>query len=703
MSYLSSCLRLWPFVFLLGLTACGGSSSRQSVSIIAISISPGSTNLLQGGTQTFTATVTGSSNVGVNWTVQEGPGGGTITNAGVYTAPSANGTFHVVATSQADTSRSATAIVTVAASVGIVVLPPTSLFLDQGGTHTFVALVSGSNNSGVTWTVQEGTAGGSITNSGVYTAPNAAGTFHVVATSQADTSKSATATVTVSAVGIFLDPTSVSMGIGESQTFTFGVFGTVNRAVTFSISEGAAGGAVTNSGIYTAPATFGTFHVVVTSVAANTVSATATVTVEAVSVSIFPSSDTLGPFGGRLFAATVKGSVNHTVTWSLQAGSGGIITPLGQYTAPNATGTATVVATSVKDPSKSATATVSLVASGFRLTGNMRSGRTGHTATVLKDGKVLVAAGDGCFFDQYYGDCPLNSAELYDPVLGAFSTTGSVLLRRVFHTATLLSSGKVLITGGGVTSGTSAELYDPVAGTFAATGSMTAGRQFHTATLLPNGKVLLTGGNNAVGDLDTAELYDPATGAFTATGKMAFKRSFHTATLLGNGKVLVAGGSSGTAVTSSAELFDPATGIFTATGSMGKARLSHTATLLTNGNVLVAGGQGVDFVLATAELYDAGTGSFSATGSMLQSRASHVAALLPNGTVLVAGGSSDEAFNPAKMPAGFTAEIFNPATASFIQTGGLQVEHAIAAVVVLTDGRVLVTGGSDTIVAELYK
>src|SRR5206468_2280725 len=167
-------------------TACGGSSSRQSVSItVAISILPVSTNLLQGGTQTFTATVTGSSNVGVNWTVQEGPGGGTITNAGVYTAPSANGTFHVVATSQADTS------------------------------------------------------------------------------------KSATATITVPAVGIFLDPTGVSMGIGESLTFTFGVFGTVNRAVTFSISEGAAGGAITNSGIYTAPATFGTFHIVVTSVAAN--------------------------------------------------------------------------------------------------------------------------------------------------------------------------------------------------------------------------------------------------------------------------------------------------------------------------------------------------------------------------------------------------------------------------------------------------
>src|SRR5260370_2972811 len=121
-----------------------------------------------------------------------------------------------------------------------------------------------------------------------------------------------------------------------------------------------------------------------------------------------------------------------------------------------------VVATSVKDATKNAIADVTIVASGFRPTGNMSNGRTAHTATLLLSGKVLIAGGDACMFDQYYGDCPLSSSEVYDAGVGTFTaTTGRMSVNRDFHTATLLSNGKVLVTGG---TDASAEIHDAYSG-----------------------------------------------------------------------------------------------------------------------------------------------------------------------------------------------------------------------------------------------
>jgi len=187
---------------------------------------------------------------------------------------------------------------------------------------------------------------------------------------------------------------------------------------------------------------------------------------------------------------------------------------------------------------------------------------------------------------------------------GTFAPTGFMKLARGYATATLLLNGKVLVAGGQYYSGAqyvtkTAELYDPASGTFSYTGQMTIPRYAHTATLLQNGKVLITGGlDNNSNVRGRAELYDPATGAFTATGNMSLARQHHTATLLPNGKVLVAGGfyysdpTYETYITDTAELYDPATGAFTSTGNMAFARVAHTATLLGNGLVLIAGGAG---------------------------------------------------------------------------------------------------------------
>jgi hypothetical protein len=179
----------------------------------------------------------------------------------------------------------------------------------------------------------------------------------------------------------------------------------------------------------------------------------------------------------------------------------------------------------------------------------MTMARRAPTATLLPDGRVLIAAGYG-------------SAALYDPPTGIFTATGHMTTGRQYQTATLLLDGKVLIAGGlGFESNPlwTAELYDLQTGTFTATGDMTTasilvfnnsdlqqGRVFHTSTLLPDGKVLMAGGwaNYGPGheDLASAELYDPLAGTFSATGDMATGRSLHTATLLNDGRVLIAGG-----------------------------------------------------------------------------------------------------------------------------------------------------------------
>jgi len=267
---------------------------------------------------------------------------------------------------------------------------------------------------------------------------------------------------------------------------------------------------------------------------------------------------------------------------------------------------------------------------------------------LLPSGRVLVAGG----VDK--GINALASAELYDPAAGTWTLTGSLTTPRVFHTATLVSSGRVLVSGGAdagagsVPPGetlASAELYDPVTGTWSATGSLATGRENHTATLLPSGNVLVAGGYH-IGPpvaecLASAELYDPVDGTWSATGSLLTARELHTATLLPSGRVLVSGGNAFNTL-GSAELYDPVNGTWSATGSLAAIRQNHTATLLPSGGVLVAGGMDTLYnTLASTELYDPLTGMWTAAGSLATGRADHTATLLLSGGVLVAGGTSN--------------------------------------------------------------
>jgi hypothetical protein len=308
----------------------------------------------------------------------------------------------------------------------------------------------------------------------------------------------------------------------------------------------------------------------------------------------------------------------------------------------------------------------SIQVSRFTATGSMGSPRESHTATLLRDGKVLIAGGDD-------GKVSLATVELFDPGNGSFTTTGSMETERHLHTATLLSDGKVLIAGGddGKVSLATAELFDSGSGSFTATGSLISARKIHTATLLNDGRVLIAGGDNGTTSLDTAELFDPTNGSFASTGNMTIARSGHTATLLKDGKVLIAGPSQ------TPELYDPSSGSFSATGSMtpviSPSRYFDTATLLNDGTVLVSGGEyfvsgcyaPLPIATATAELFDPTTGSFTATGNMTAMRSSHTATLLTNGEVLVTGGIMWTYFSPGgcavqqKVSVAATAELFH--------------------------------------------
>ena len=333
-------------------------------------------------------------------------------------------------------------------------------------------------------------------------------------------------------------------------------------------------------------------------------------------------------------------------------------------------------------------------------TGAMAVARNFPTGTLLSNGRVLVAGGQG---NQIGVPNPLFSAELYDPAIGTWTATSAMNTARVNHTASLLPNGKVLVAGGldNVGHGLSAvQLYDAATGTWAATGTLNTARGKHTSTLLPSGKVLVTGGEgSSFNTLSSAELYDPTTGTWGATSAMNTARQYHTATLLLDGKVLVAGGI-GTSYLSSAELYDPATGTWTATGTMTTTREQHTATLLPNGKVLVAGGVGNSGWLSSAELYDSTTKTWTATSAMITTHAYHTATLLPNSKVLVAGGYDGSVIIPS-------AELYDPASGTWTPTGAMIAAHELQTATLLPNEKVLIAGGLDSFAnpipnAEVY-
>ena len=334
-------------------------------------------------------------------------------------------------------------------------------------------------------------------------------------------------------------------------------------------------------------------------------------------------------------------------------------------------------------------------------TGSMHTARASQTATLLTNGLVLVAGGTGD------ANNALASSELYNSASGTWSSTGNLHVARVSARAVLLANGRVLTMGGCLSNDCqgsttrSAEIYNPVSGTWTVTGSMRMARAEFVAVLLPNGQVLVAGGctsydvNGCLAVTAAAELYNPATGTWTSTGAMRAARMAMTGTVLLTGKALIAGGQTAASdALGSSELYNPATGTFSLTGRLITPRSGHTATLLKNGLVLMAGGENVNGVsLLQAELYNSTTGAYKATGNMPSTRQEHTAVLLPTGSVLVAGGNRVTLSTTTPLA---SCATYNPATGTWTTASSMKNARADHTATLLHNGHVLAAGGDNT-------
>jgi len=327
----------------------------------------------------------------------------------------------------------------------------------------------------------------------------------------------------------------------------------------------------------------------------------------------------------------------------------------------------------------------------FTPTGSMITSRTGYTATLLPNGKVLIAGGG------YPSPTVLASAELYDPASGIFTPTGDMTTGRAGHTATLLPNGKVLIAGGSTNTSAlaSAELYDPSTDKFSATGNM-AHAGGGTAVLLANGTVLMAHDLVALSPA-TAEIYDPVTGTFSSAGNQLVEWSgTQQAPLLADGRVLLV------ICCTAEQVYDPASGTFAFTGAMtGVFEDGFASAMPATGKFLVTGGYAEEGggISAGACLYDSTTGTFVATGNMNTARYYHTGTALGDGTVLVAGGQVGTRVYTATA----SAEIYDPAAGTFSPTGDMTTGRINHTATLLPDGMVLILGGDNSLSsAEIY-
>jgi hypothetical protein len=359
----------------------------------------------------------------------------------------------------------------------------------------------------------------------------------------------------------------------------------------------------------------------------------------------------------------------------------------------------------------------------------MNNPRKNHSATLLPDGRVLVAGGRS----GVVSTATLTSAEIFNPVTGIWTPTGSLNEARWIHTAALLPDGKVLVAGGiggnpAVSTNAqpfldSAEVYDPATGIWTPTGSLTNRRGLHVDAVLSDGKVLVAGGRTCTAPppttcnfsftTNTAEIYNPATGTWTPTGSLLASRHTTSAARLQDGRVLVSGGFGGAGGTTT-DIYDPSAGTWTRVANLNVSRNRHGAILLPNGNVLVAAGTGL--TLNSSEFYNPTSNTWTLSNGLVKQagRINYYHKVLPGGKVLIAGGA-ESGFSAAKEVK--TSEIYDPVAGTWMSGPGMKDNHGatgtfantgVPEVVLLTTncgtncGSVLFAGNNASGISELY-
>ncbi len=712
----------------------GGSTPPPPPAPVATSLTTSNATPVYGGTFTLTPVYSA--------------GTGTLNNnltcpaTGVATSPiTANWAGARVYTLTVTNSAGATATKSVTVTpqtVAVGAISPATVTRTVNTTTTFTTTVTGGALNTVTWSSTAGTWAGNV-----WTAPAAAGTVTITATSVDDPTKTATTTVTVVAVPVAsLVTSNANPAFGDAFTLT-PTYANGTGALNYGVFCGATNVPTTVIADWNGTRTY---TLTVTNAAGLPATASVDVTPQTVAVgAITPSAPTRTVNSTTTFTATVTGGALNTVTWTASAGTwaGNV------WTAPPTAGNVTITATSVDDPTKTATTTVTVVAApeitsfaaakgtitngtgtslSYAFTGGdgvitpgdiavTTGGTTNVTPTVNTTYTLTVtnAAGDPVtatapitvvpaatitVFTANGSASPITvapgatvvlHAEYADGVgtlnqgLGSIATGSDVTTAPLTATTTFT----LTVTNGAndpVTQSVTVNVVAP--GAFTAAGSMSSPRSVPTATLLTDNSVLIAGGNSG-GSLATADRY--SAGVHTPTGVMSIGRYSHAATRLPDGTVLITGGYdsvSGLAL-DTAEIYDPTTGTFSPTGTMTAARQDHTATLLSNGLVLVAGGtDGVS--IKGAELFDPGTGLFTALTGVngwepTRNRATHTATLLVDGRVLLAGGYRGAVWG--------TADVYDPIANTFTAVGDLgQIRWGHTATL-LPDGKVLIAGG----------
>lgn len=282
----------------------------------------------------------------------------------------------------------------------------------------------------------------------------------------------------------------------------------------------------------------------------------------------------------------------------------------------------------------------------FSAGGKLLSGRTGHTATMLKNGTgILVTGGlrsnSGTPIAEYY-DCVAAKSR---------ATAGQPRANRIDHSATLLADGKVLLVGGQASGETfasnSADLYDPATDLYTRLPSgLKFGRASHHATLLKDGKVLISGGGRNPNEVLPFELYDPGSQTFSTLQMPGdtIARIENIIVRLDNGDVLMLGGVdfSGTRPANSVVKFTAGTSSTAVAGTLGTQRAAPSGVQLLDGRILVTGGYDDEKLqpLASVELYSPQSNNSTAGPAMFSVRMNHTTDLLPTGKAIVIGGDT---------------------------------------------------------------